>query len=134
MQKTIILSMLVLAFSVQALKAFTPETLPQTHGEKNLLLVTGSENHPLHLSVIKGDLETVKKLIELGADVNRKWNGMTPAMFAARHNRVEILKVLIAEGANLKDRCNKRHNAAYYAKMSGATEAEALITQTLAKQ
>lgn len=133
MQKTIILSVLVLAISVCSLKAATPETLPQTLGETSLTLINGAENHPLHLSVINGDLETVKKLIELGADVNKKWNGMTPAMFAARHNRVDILKVLIANGANLKDRCNKRHNAAYYAKMSGATEAEALIVKTLAK-
>ncbi len=133
MQKTIMLTLLVLAFSVQALKAATPVTLPQTYGETTLPIVNGAENHPLHLSVINGDLETVQKLIELGADVNKKWNGMTPAMFAARHNRVDILKVLIAEGANLKDRCNKRHNAAHYAKVSGAKEAEALIVQTLAK-
>tara|TARA_R110002072_G_scaffold4240_1_gene29918 strand:- start:7157 stop:7558 length:402 start_codon:yes stop_codon:yes gene_type:complete len=133
MQKTIMLSVLVLAFSVQTLKATTPVNLPQSLGETTLILIKGAENHPLHLSVIKGDLETVQKLIALGADVNQKWNGMTPAMYAARHNRVEILKVLIAKGANLKDRCNKRHNAAYYAKISGATEAENLIAQTLAK-
>lgn len=133
MQKTIMLSVLVLAISVQTLKAATLETFTQTFVETTTSLIKGSENHPLHLAVIKGDLETVKKLIELGADVNEKRNSMTPAMYAARHNRVEILKVLIDNGANLKTRCMNGYNAARYAKISGATEAEALIMETLGK-
>jgi uncharacterized protein len=133
MQKTIAVTVLVLALSTGSLKALTLETFPQPYGETTHLIDIGFSNNPLHLSVIKGDLETVQKLIEFGADVNQKWNGMTPAVYAARHNRVEILKLLIANGANLKTRCGKGHNADYHAKHSGAKEAFSMIEQTLAK-
>lgn len=132
MQKTITVTVMMLALTVGSLKAFTSETLPQTNGETTFLIEKSVDNNPLHLSVAKGDLETVKKLIEFGADVNQKWNGMTPAMYAARYNRVEILKLLIAKGANLKTKCDNGRNAAFYAKQSGAKDAESLIGQTLA--
>ncbi len=133
MQKTIVVSVLVLALSVCSLKAFSSETSPQTFGETTLLMESGFDKSPLHMSIVNGDLETVKKLIDFGADVNQKWNGMTPAMYAARYNRVDILKLLIAKGANLKHRSDRGHTASFYAKHSGATEAGALIEQTLAK-
>ncbi|GGD99756.1 ankyrin repeat domain-containing protein [Planktosalinus lacus] len=134
MQKTITVTVLVLALSVGSLKALTLETFPQAYGETTHLLEMGVKDNPLHLSVIKGDLETVQKLIEYGADVNEKWKGKTPAILAARHNQVEILKYLIAEGANLKLRCDNGHNAAYHAKHSGAKDTALLIEQTLAKK
>jgi len=55
----------------------------------------------------KGDLAVVKSMIDSGEDVNKKSNGLTPLMFAARHNRVEIAKLLIANGAKLKARSDK---------------------------
>ncbi len=134
MQKTITVTVMVFALTVGSLKALTLETFPQTYGETTLLIEIGFKDNPLHLSVIKGDLETVQKLIEYGADVNEKWNGKTPAILAARHNQVEILKYLIAKGANLKMRCDKGHNAAYHAKHSGAKDTAILIEQTLAKK
>ncbi len=133
MQKTIVVSVLVLALSVFSGKAFTPMTFSLSDGEATILMEIGFDKSPLHLSVVKGDLETVQKLLQMGADVNQKWNGMTPAMYAARHNRVEILNVLIANGANLKQKCDKGHTASYYAKHSGAKDATALIAQTLTK-
>ncbi|WP_338732901.1 ankyrin repeat domain-containing protein [Mangrovimonas cancribranchiae] len=89
---------------------------------------------PFCTSVAKGDIVTVKKLIELGVDVNEKSNGMTPAMYAARYNRVEILELLIKEGANLKSRSKKGHTALKYAEMSNAKEAQVLIKNTLKKK
>ncbi|APQ16515.1 ankyrin repeat domain-containing protein [Maribacter hydrothermalis] len=78
-------------------------------------------------AVIKGDLETVSSLIALGEDVNQKSLGMTPAMYAARYNKVEILQVLIENGADLKVQSSQGHTAKRYAELSNATEALELI-------
>lgn len=129
MKKTIILSAIALSL-----------TLSTSHAKTNLENVTGYENltfvesSPFHMSIVKGDLETVEKLIKLGADVNRKWNGLTPAMYAAKFNRTSILEVLIANGANLKSKCDKGHTAAEYAELSNATEAQSVIENELKRK
>lgn len=74
-------------------------------------------------AIIKGDIETVKKLIELGEDVNKKSLGMTPSHFAARYNKPEILQLLINNGANLKTRCDKGYTVKKYAELSNAMDA-----------
>ncbi|WP_437371974.1 ankyrin repeat domain-containing protein [Maribacter litoralis] len=78
-------------------------------------------------AVIKGDVQTVKRLIDLGEDVNQKSMGMTPAMFAARYNKVDILDVLISNGADLDMKSNQGYTAKRYAELSNATEALELI-------
>lgn len=78
-------------------------------------------------AIVKGDLEMVKRMIELGEDVNKKSLGMTPAIFAARYNKAEILEVLIANGANLKIKSDKGYTAKYYAELSNAKDALAVI-------
>ena len=78
---------------------------------------------PLATAIAKGDVETVKKFIEYGADVNEKSNGMTPLMIAARYNQVEIIKVLLDKGANLKLTDDKGLSALRYAELSNATQA-----------
>lgn len=78
---------------------------------------------PLAAAIAKGDVETVKKFIEYGADVNEKSNGMTPLMIAARYNQVEIVKLLLSKGANLKLTDDKGLSALRYAELSNATEA-----------
>ena len=62
---------------------------------------------PLCLAISKGDIATVKKFIELGSNVNEKSRGMTPLMYAARYNKAEIIKLLIANGAKLKIKDDK---------------------------
>ncbi|MBR9757477.1 MAG: ankyrin repeat domain-containing protein [Algicola sp.] len=89
---------------------------------------------PFCASIVKGDMNTVKKLIELGVNVNEKSNGMTPAMYAARFNRVEILELLINEGANLKLKSKKGYTALKYAELSNAEAAKSLIKETLKKK
>ncbi|WP_104735601.1 ankyrin repeat domain-containing protein [Hanstruepera ponticola] len=127
MKKTIVLSAMALCFSATAIHA---ETNLET-AQNSIAIV---ETSPFHMSIVKGDTETVQKLIDLGADVNKKWNGLTPAMYAAKFNRAEILEVLIANGANLKSKCDKGHTAAEYAEMSNAADAQSVIKAELKKK
>ncbi|NAS29528.1 hypothetical protein GTQ40_00955 [Flavobacteriaceae bacterium R38] len=84
------------------------------------------------MAVAKGDINTVKKLIEFGENVNQKTtSGMTPAMYAARYNRVEILELLIEHGADLKAKCKLGYKAAHYAKASDSKEAMRVIKNAL---
>ena len=68
-------------------------------------------------------------MITLGEDVNEKSLGMTPAIFAARYNKAEILKVLIANGADLRIKCDKGMNIKKYAELSNAQDALAVINE-----
>jgi len=82
-------------------------------------------------AIVKGDLDMVRKLIALGEDVNQKSLGKTPAIFAARYNRTEILKVLILNGANLSLKCDRGYTAKKYAKLSNASEALSVLEEAL---
>ncbi|GAA4270718.1 hypothetical protein GCM10022258_00110 [Aquimarina gracilis] len=88
-----------------------------------------SKVNPFCMAIVKGDLEAVKKMIELGSDVNERSEGMTPLMYAARYNRVDIIKVLVEKGANIKARDSKGYKAIYFAKLSNAKEAIALLEE-----
>ncbi len=82
-------------------------------------------------AIVIGDLDTVKKMIELGEDVNRKSLGMTPAIFAARYNRVEILKLLIAKGADLTQKSDNGWTINKHAELSNAKDALAVILENV---
>ncbi|PKB18582.1 ankyrin repeat domain-containing protein [Flavobacterium sp. 5] len=84
---------------------------------------------PLGNAVFKGDLETVKKFVEYGADVNEKSNGMSPLMIAARYNKIEIIKYLISKGARVNQKDENGFTALKYAQLSNATEAIQLLQQ-----
>ncbi|WP_294966271.1 ankyrin repeat domain-containing protein [uncultured Flavobacterium sp.] len=81
----------------------------------------------LHAAVCNGDVETVKKSIEYGADVNKIVRNMTPLMLAARFNNVEIIKILLANGA--KPSIENAHGlrALDYARYAKATESAAIL-------
>lgn len=62
----------------------------------------------LHLAVNCGNLAAVKALLEAGADIDLVGKGpdmveTTPLQLAARRGRIDVLDVLIAQGASLDD-------------------------------
>ena len=77
---------------------------------------------PLCQAIAKGDYQTVKKMIEFGTDVNYTSRGMTPLMYAARYNKVEIVKLLLENGAKVSLIDEKGFNALKHAELSNATE------------
>lgn len=85
------------------------------------------ESTVLCVAICKGDISLVKKLIEYGADVNEKSNGLTPLMMAARYNKVEIIKLLLAKGANIKEKSDAGITALKYAELSNAIDAVAFL-------
>ncbi|HDZ07018.1 hypothetical protein LCGC14_0286400 [marine sediment metagenome] len=71
-------------------------------------------------AAMKGNVDEVRSLLALGEKLNEKSLGLTPAMYAARYNRVEVLKVLLLNGANLNIKSDQGYTAKEYAKMSNA--------------
>lgn len=84
-------------------------------------------------AIMQGDIDTVKKLIDLGEDINQKSLGMAPIHFAARYNQPEILKLLIENGANVKQRSDKGYTAKKYAELSNATAALEVLEMAMKK-
>jgi ankyrin repeat protein len=82
---------------------------------------------PLHVAVSKGDLEVVRKFIAYGANVNEQAEDMTPLMIAARYNKVEIIKVLLENGARPGDKNEQGFTALKYAQLSNAADAIAIL-------
>ena len=101
--------------------------------EGNEIAVLAVQPSTFCKAIIKGDVQTVKKLIELGEDVNQKSLGMSPVHFAARYNQAEILELLIENGANVKKRCDKGYTAKKYAEMSNATDALEVLNTAMKK-
>ena len=97
MKKTFIISALALCFSIVTVNAKTFDTAVTNYETTAYFKVS-----PFCVSIAKGDIDTVKKLINLGADINERSNGMTPVMYAAKFNRADILELLISKGAKLK--------------------------------
>ena len=62
-------------------------------------------------------------------NVNEKSNGMSPLMFAARYNKVEIIKILLANGANPNSKDEKGLTALKYAQLSNANDAVLILKQ-----
>lgn len=119
-----------------ALIAFTNVSLASTttsfSNEKQELSLFNTPN-PMDIAISKGDIESVKKFIEYGVDVNEKSNGLSPLMLAARYNKVEIMKILIANGARIDSKDENGFTALKYAELSNATDAFLFLKQ-LVKQ
>lgn len=78
-----------------------------------------SDVNPLCLAISKGDINKVKEIIAYGVDVNdTTLRGMTPLMYAAIYNQVEIVELLLEKGANLDKKDNMGHTVFDHAKLS----------------
>lgn len=119
-----------IAISVVAMNGGNATSFDLTHSSE---IVKYQKPSPFCAAIMKGDLEAVKQMISEGEDVNQKSMGMTPAQYAARYNKAEILKVLIENGANLKKRSNDGYTAKRYAELSNATEAMDVIENAMEK-
>jgi len=84
---------------------------------------------PFCQSISKNDIETVKKLIKMGVSVNKYSGGKSPLMYAARYNRIEIIKLLVEKGADIKAVDKHGTSVVQYAERSGATEAYELLKE-----
>ncbi|WP_142785409.1 ankyrin repeat domain-containing protein [Changchengzhania lutea] len=126
MKKTIIISAIALCFSIVSVNA---NSVTETKTLDEYSVVLPFKVNAFCVSIAKGDIDTVKKLIDRGEDINEKSNGMTPVMYAAKFNRVEILKLLISKGANLKARSDKGMTALKYAEIHKAVDAYAIIKE-----
>jgi len=93
------------------LAALTPLFVAAREGHAaviDLLLKAGADANSTNstgatpLMLASGDLASVKLLLDHGANVNAKENtwGETPLMFASAFNRVDVVKLLMARGAD----------------------------------
>jgi len=128
MKKSIIISALALCVSLGAYAEPTSKVINSATSVKEFKV------NPFCVSIAKGDFETVKKLVSLGAEINQKSEGMTPAMYAAKYNRTDILKLLIENGANLKLKSDKGMTALKYAELHKAHDAKAIIEEALKRK
>jgi len=123
MKKSVVVLAIALGFSISNLNA-TNEILTSNPEVETLKTVNVS---PLCMAVATGNIEEVNKLIKAGANVNGKSNGMMPIHYAAKYNRVEIIKVLITAGSEIHKPCDKGYTAVRIAEKAKATDAESFL-------
>jgi ankyrin repeat protein len=119
MKKSAVVLALALGFSISNLNA-TNEILTS---DLNEVTVQTSEISPLCKAVATGNIEEVKRLLNNGVDVNAKSNGMMPIHYAAKYNRVEMIKVLITAGSKIHELCDLGYTALRHAEKTNADDA-----------
>ena len=101
MKKSILSLLLLLSFSASF--ALTSNQPPVEVSKTSVITNVNSFCKLIQM----GDFDAVRSLIQQGEDVNKKSTGLTPLMFAARHNQPEIAQLLIDNGAKLNSRSDK---------------------------
>tara|TARA_R110002073_G_scaffold279026_1_gene443239 strand:+ start:535803 stop:536210 length:408 start_codon:yes stop_codon:yes gene_type:complete len=129
MKKLILSLALIATFAISA-SALTGNDSKSTTNY-NYEMATNFEPSTFCKLITKGDLDAVKSMIIAGADINEKSIGMTPLMYAARYNRVEIVNLLISKGADLKLKSNRGYTALDYAEMSKAHDTYKIISEAI---
>lgn len=130
MKKTIIyLGITLMAFSSLSFASNT-----NFIGNQKTLNIFSESPSTLAIAISKGEIETVKNFIESGTKVNKKLNGLTPLMYAARYNKVEIIKYLLQKGADRNIEDSQGFTALKYAELSNAYEAIAVLKSSSANE
>ena len=119
MKKIAVTIVLIFSFSISSLSASTSNQFLADHS----IAVADYVVSPLCKAVAVGDIDEVKRLIENGAEVNQKSNGMMPIHYAAKYNRVEIIKVLITAGSEIHTPCDQGYTALRHAQKAKASDA-----------
>ena len=83
--------------------------------------------NPFCIAIAKGDLDTVKRMIQFGENVNKRSNGKTPLMYAARYNRVKIASLLLENGARVGPKDDNGQTAIDYAVSAKAKEVKKVL-------
>ena len=126
---------LILLFVVATVSLSSFNVAASTCNKETTFNVTTMAASPFCKLIQKGDYEAVKELVELGEDVNRKSTGLTPLMFAARHNRADIAQLLIDNGAKIKIKAERTgFTALKLAEISNAKETYKVIKMALIAQ
>jgi len=122
MKKSVIILGMALIISTNALEASNLKLSVKDQINSRVYVAS-----PLHYAVCAGDIETVKNLIKYGTDLNKLSRDMSPLMLAARFNKFEIIKILLANGANPSLENEKGFKALHYAEYAKANEAIAIL-------
>jgi len=91
---------------------------------KYLISIGASVNKPgwtpLHYASTKGDLSTMRLLLNESAYIDSESpNGTTPLMMAAQYGTIDAVKLLIEEGADPTIKNNLKLNAIQFAEIGG---------------
>ena len=123
MKKTVGILALALGFSIVNVNASNVE-LPENQSN---VIVASVEVSPFCTAIAKGDVDKVKVYLDQGVDLTEKSNGMLPIHYAAKYNRVEIIKLLITAGSEVHARCDKGYTPVRHAQLTNASEAEQFL-------
>ena len=86
--------------------------------------------NPLSIASSQGDLETVKMLIENGADpIEKNMKGSTALMYAAQYGHLQICKLLIEHGADPNEKNEHAETALLFASRNGDLETIKLLME-----
>ncbi|WP_036151175.1 MULTISPECIES: ankyrin repeat domain-containing protein [Maribacter] len=117
----------IIAFGILVSTVFSTVSANTNSGNRISKINETKISHisPMVLAIVKDDVAVVKSFIAYGADIEQVSNTgaeMTALMYAARYNQLDIVKILVAEGASTSKESKIGATALDYAKVSGATE------------
>ncbi len=100
-----------------------------------ITLVTGmsviacaDNNMDLMEAIYRGNLESVKSLLDKGADVNAKMDGgVTPLMVASVNGNLDVVNLLLDRGADINAKTDKGNSALDFAGYKGSPEVVKLL-------